>query len=67
MRKTDRAALVFKVRATTCGQIFLPCVEPVTVRELLECEARKPLRCGDAPPLNDGLFDVAGHQQISMF
>ncbi|MGO4833501.1 hypothetical protein AB4144_14635 [Rhizobiaceae sp. 2RAB30] len=48
-------------------QTLIPGVEPVTTKQRLETEAAKPMRGGDAPPPDGGLFDLESRQQIDIW
>lgn len=48
-------------------QTLLEGVQPVSTRDRLEAEGAKPMRGGDAPPPEGGLFDIEARQQIDMW
>ncbi len=48
-------------------QTLLPGIEPITARQRLEAEARRPLRGGEAPPPTGGLFDEGARAQRDLF
>lgn len=49
------------------GQTLVPGVTPVTTRERLEAEAAKPMRGGNAPLQEGGLFDLESRKQLDMW
>lgn len=56
------------VEATPAGeQTLLGGVAPVTTRERLDAEGAKPMRGGDAPPPEGGLFDEGARDQLDIW
>lgn len=54
--------------ATAAGeQTLIDGVAPVSTRERLEAQGKKPTRGGDAPPPAGGLFDIDAQKQIDIW
>lgn len=58
----------YKTEATAQGeQTLIPGVEPVTDRERIQSQADKPMRGGNRPPPDGGLFDLDSQAQQDIF
>jgi hypothetical protein len=63
----ETAALVL-TEATGAGeQTLIPGVKPVTTKERLEAQGAKPMKGGDAPPPEGGLFDLESRKQLDIW